>query len=158
MTSPTLVTILAIATLIAVCCIIAVARAESSALPAFDSDHVNAGRRVYEQYCAACHGARGEGAPNWTEPDEHGELPAPPHGPEGHTWKHSDAMLNRMISQGWRDPFNKTQRLAMPAFENILSPDQIAAVITNLKTLWTPKQRQFQQEENRRDAGVLSTP
>src|SRR5581483_3822611 len=45
-----------------------------------------------------------------------------PHGPQGHTWKHSDAMLYRIVREGWRDPFNKTKRLTMPAFRDVLSP------------------------------------
>ena len=66
------------------------------------------GRTVYEQHCASCHGANAEGAPNWQERDAHGELPAPPHNAEGHTWRHSDADLYQMVNKGWRDPFNKT--------------------------------------------------
>jgi mono/diheme cytochrome c family protein len=104
---------------------------------------------VYQQYCASCHGPKGEGGPNWKKPNDRGELPPPPHGPEGHTWRHSDAVLQRMISQGWRDPFNKTQRLTMPAFEQVLTPKKIKAVIAYLKTLWTAEQRQFQRQESR---------
>lgn len=107
------------------------------------------GRAVYEQFCASCHGARGEGAPRWQSPDRIGELPAPPHGPQGHTWKHSDAMLYRIVQQGWRDPFNKSDRLTMPAFKQQLSPQQTIAVITYLKSLWRPEQWQFQAEESR---------
>ena len=109
---------------------------------------VKAGRVVYQQSCASCHGARGEGSPAWQQPDRHGELPAPPHDSEGHTWKHSDAMLYRIVQQGWRDPFNKTQRLTMPAFQGQLSPRETIAVISYLKTLWTPEQRQFQKRES----------
>ena len=112
-------------------------------------DVMRSGHAVYEQYCASCHGAKGEGAQNWQKRDEHGELPAPPHNAEGHTWRHSDTMLYEMINKGLRDPFNKTQRLTMPAFEHVLSPDQIRAVIAYLKSLWTPEQRGFQEEENR---------
>lgn len=117
--------------------------------PPPDPDSVNSGRAIYAQNCASCHGANAEGAPNWEEPDEHGELPAPPHNAEGHTWRHSDAMLFEMVSKGMRDPFNKTTRLTMPPFGDVLSPEQIRAVITYLKTLWTPQQRTFQAEETR---------
>ncbi len=116
--------------------------------PQLDPDVVKSGRAVYEQYCASCHGANAQGAPNWQERDEHGELPAPPHDAQGHTWRHSDAELYRMISKGWRDPFNKTKRLTMPAFGDVLSQREIGAVITYLKTLWTPEQRRFQTEES----------
>jgi mono/diheme cytochrome c family protein len=112
-------------------------------------DQLKSGRAVYDQYCASCHGADAQGAPNWQEPDEHGELPAPPHDAEGHTWRHSDAELYSMVSKGLRDPFNKTKRLTMPAFGDALSPQQIRAVIAYLKTLWTPEQRSFQSEESR---------
>lgn len=114
-----------------------------------DADLVNRGHAVYQQHCASCHGANAEGAPKWQERDEHGELPAPPHNAEGHTWRHSDAELYEMVSKGWRDPFNKTTRLTMPAFGDVLAPGQIRAVITYLKTLWTPEQREFQTEESR---------
>ena len=59
-----------------------------------------------------------------------------------------DANLYQMVNKGWRDPFNKTKRLTMPAFGDVLSPEQIRAVITYLKTLWTAEQRQFQMEES----------
>lgn len=121
----------------------------ADAPPQLDAGQVTSGRAVYLQHCASCHGADAEGAPKWQERDEHGELPAPPHNAEGHTWRHSDAELYEMVSKGWRDPFNKTNRLTMPAFGDLLTPEQIRAVITYLKTLWTPEQRSFQSEESR---------
>ena len=125
-----------------------VARANGET-PVPDVDSINSGRAIYEQHCASCHGANAEGAPNWQERDARGELPAPPHNAEGHTWRHSDAALYEMVSKGWRDPFNKSKRLTMPAFGGEMSPAQIRAVIGYLKTLWTPEQRQFQSEETR---------
>ncbi len=113
-----------------------------------DSQRVDAGHRVYVARCAACHGARGQGQPDWDRPDAAGEMPAPPHDRTGHTWKHSDAMLYRLVKSGWRDPFNKTQRLTMPAFGQTLSPKEIRDVIEYLKTMWTPEQRRFQLEES----------
>jgi len=128
--------------MIAVANHVAIARAGDEAPP------LDLGRTVYEQHCASCHGANADGAPNWQERDAHGELPAPPHNAEGHTWRHSDADLYQMVNKGWRDPFNKTKRLTMPAFGDVLSREQIRAVIAYLKTLWTPEQRQFQLEES----------
>lgn len=118
-------------------------------LPPPDPRLASAGSAIYQRSCASCHGTHGEGAHAWQRPDQHGELPAPPHGPSGHTWKHSDAMLYRIVQQGWRDAFNKTERLTMPAFNGQLSREETIAVITYLKTLWTPKQRQFQADESR---------
>lgn len=113
-----------------------------------DASLLEDGERIYQQYCASCHGIQGEGMPNWERQNAQGELPAPPHGPEGHTWKHSDAMLYRIVSEGWRDPWNKTERLTMPAFKDVLSPAEIRAVVNHLKTLWTPEQRRHQAEES----------
>ena len=126
--------------------------------PLPDTDGVNSGRAIYEQHCASCHGANAKGAPNWQERDAQGELPAPPHNAEGHTWRHSDADLFKMVSRGWRDPFNKSKRLTMPAFSDALTPEQIRAVIVYLKTLWTPEQRQFQSEESRDHPSARQMP
>ncbi|MFC3284958.1 c-type cytochrome [Litchfieldella rifensis] len=106
------------------------------------------GEKIYQQYCASCHGPQGKGMPNWERQNAQGELPAPPHGPEGHTWKHSDAMLYRIVAEGWRDPWNKTERLTMPTFKDILAPAEIRDVVNYLKTLWTPEQRRHQAEES----------
>lgn len=111
------------------------------------TDEVPLGEDVYRQNCASCHGETAEGAPAWQKPDERGELPAPPHDSDGHTWRHADNELFEMIAKGWRDPFNKTDRLTMPAFEQTLKPEEIIAVIAYLKTLWTLDQRQFQLEK-----------
>ncbi len=122
------------------------ASAAGDSLPMLDSKQVEAGRATYGQYCASCHGVEGKGAANWREPNAEGDLPPPPHNEEGHTWRHSDADLYEMISKGWRDPFNKTDRLTMPPFDEILEPEEIAAVIAYLKSLWTEEQRLYQQE------------
>jgi mono/diheme cytochrome c family protein len=127
---------------------VAIAGAANDA-PLLDPDSVKSGRAIYGQHCASCHGANAQGAPDWQKRDAHGELPAPPHDAEGHTWRHSDAVLYDMVAKGWRDPFNKTVRLTMPAFGDVLSPEQIRAVIMYLKMLWTAEQRRFQSEESR---------
>ncbi|MDE2608600.1 MAG: cytochrome c [Burkholderiales bacterium] len=113
------------------------------------ADLMQTGRAVYLQKCASCHGVHGEGAPHWQRPDAQGEMPPPPHDANGHTWKHSDAMLYRLVHDGWRDPFNKTSRLTMPAFAGTLKPVEIRAVIDYIKTMWNAKERAFQREESR---------
>ena len=67
-------------------------------------------------------------------------------------------MLYEMVAKGWRDPFNKTKRLTMPGFGDALSAEQIRAVITYLKTLWTPEQRGYQSEESRDQPFPHQTP
>ncbi len=109
---------------------------------------VVAGLPIYTLRCASCHGRGGHAAPGWDHPDAAGEMPPPPHDAEGHTWKHSDAMLYRIVANGWRDRFNKTPRLTMPPFSATMTPAEIRDVIAYLKTLWTPEQRKFQLEES----------
>ncbi len=122
---------------------------------------IASGHSIYAVNCASCHGSRGEAAPGWDQPDSSGEMPPPPHDREGHTWKHSDAMLYRIVANGWRDPFNKTHRLTMPAFASVLSPLEIRDVVIYLKTLWTPEQQKFQLEESEHapfPPGALQAP
>ena len=136
------------------CCGVALALVTATARGddrAGDPQRIDAGRGIYAAQCAACHGPRGEGQPDWDRPNAAGELPAPPHDREGHTWKHSDAMLYRLVKDGWRDPYNRTQRLTMPAFGQTLAPGEIHDVIEYLKTMWTSDQRIFQQEESQQE-------
>ena len=131
--------------------LVACAPQEGKKPPPLDPEMVALGRKVYVEHCAACHGPSGEGQPDWETPNALGELPAPPHDSTGHTWKHSDAMLYQITLHGWRDPFNETERLTMPAFRAVLSPREVRAVITYLKTLWTEEQRKFQLDESREE-------
>lgn len=105
------------------------------------------GRVLYLKFCASCHGLEGEGQTNWQKPNVLGELPAPPHNAQGHTWRHSDVDLFKMIADGWRDPFNRTDRLTMPPFKDILTQDQISEIVDYLKTFWSVEQREFQREQ-----------
>lgn len=121
----------------------------SDAHSAVPNSKLERGRATYERFCASCHGATGAGEKNWLKRNEFGELPAPPHDATGHTWKHSDGMLYRVVREGWRDPFNRTQRLTMPPFKEVLKPHEIRDVIDYLKTMWTPEQRKIQQADSK---------
>ena len=105
------------------------------------------GKAIYTEHCASCHGPSGEGAPDWEQTTSAGEMPAPPHDSTGHTWRHSDAVLYQIVEEGWRDPFNRTERLTMPPFGRTLEPSEIRAVLEYIKMLWTHQQRQFQEAE-----------
>lgn len=134
--------------LLALTLVPALSLASASGDPDSSSGQIREGRKIYEQHCAACHGWQGEGTADWKKPDEKGEMPPPPHDETGHTWRHSDAMLFEMIAEGWQHPFNKSDRLTMPAFKDILSDQEIKAVIEYLRTLWTEEQRGYQQDES----------
>lgn len=119
----------------------------------YDGNVVNAnaikeGELLYGQYCAACHGASGQGqfpeAPNM--PDATGRYGAPPHNPDGHTWHHDDALLLRYVRDGGMgDP---DSFYPMPAFGSQLTDQQIISIIGYIKTLWTDEQRMIQKERS----------
>ncbi|OUC05661.1 hypothetical protein RY27_25860, partial [Litorilinea aerophila] len=69
------------------------------------------GEALYLEYCASCHGERGEGQPNWREPNAQGVYPAPPHDSSGHTWHHPDVLPLQITTQAAAIPNS-----AVPAF------------------------------------------
>ena len=82
------------------------------------ADDIEEGREVYASACAACHGAAGEGQPEWHVLKADGTLPAPPLNGDGHTWHHPDGVLYRVVSEGGQvleDPALEFKS-AMPAF------------------------------------------
>lgn len=102
-----------------------------------DAQVVALGQKVYEAHCAACHGARLEGQPNWRERGADGLLPAPPHDASGHTWHHSDEVLFRITKLGVARAAGLTDyRSAMPAYEGLLSDAEIVAALSWIKAQW----------------------
>ena len=107
------------------------------------------GREVYTANCAACHGARGEGEPDWKLQKADFTYPAPPHDSTGHTWHHSDPLLYAIIKGGSASYDTATYRSRMPAWGDRLTGEQIEAVIAYLKSLWGESERAFQAEVTR---------
>lgn len=97
---------------------------------------VASGRSVYADHCASCHGANLEGQPNWRERKFDGRLPAPPHDISGHTWEHSDDAIFRVTKQGFQAFAGPQYETDMPGFANVLSDDEIWAVIAYIKSKW----------------------
>ncbi|MDE0310588.1 MAG: cytochrome c [Acidiferrobacterales bacterium] len=107
----------------------------------FHADHtdraaVKLGSQVYVQHCAVCHGANLEGEPDWTKRKASGALPAPPHDPSGHTWHHSDEILFKLTKFGVRIFAGPEYITDMPAYEKILTDEEILAVISYIKSTW----------------------
>ena len=63
-------------------------------------DAPRTGREIFASNCAACHGAAGEGHPDWRIRNADGTLHPPPLNGDGHTWHHADGLLYRIVSQG----------------------------------------------------------
>jgi mono/diheme cytochrome c family protein len=108
------------------------------------------GKRVYEAHCAACHGAQLQGQPNWRIRDAAGRLPAPPHDASGHTWHHPDEVLFRITKFGVAKAANlKDYDSAMPAYEGVLTDEEIVAVLSFIKANWPVGIRAKHDEVNR---------
>jgi mono/diheme cytochrome c family protein len=108
------------------------------------------GQKVYAAQCAACHGARLEGQPNWRERGPDGKLPAPPHDASGHTWHHPDEVLFRITKHGVAKAANlKDYVSAMPAYEGVLGDAEIVAALSWIKAQWPAHIRSRHDELNR---------
>lgn len=106
---------------------------------------VTLGERVYQANCASCHGANGEGQPNWQSRRADGTLPAPPHNASGHTWHHPDEVLLDIIRRGGQAVYGGTGLTSgMPPFGERLTDAEIEAILAYLKTLWGEDERQYQ--------------
>jgi len=108
-------------------------------LPYQDEAAVARGSEVYQDYCASCHGAQLQGEPNWRERDADGYLPAPPHDATGHTWHHSDAQLLATTLKGTAALVGSGYRSRMEGYEDILSEQDILAVLAFIKSTWPPE-------------------
>lgn len=115
----------------------------ASDMAEFDPNQLATGKRVYDVNCAACHGETGEGQPNWKIP-ANGVFPAPPHNSSGHTWHHPDQQLLEVIANGGGMPNS-----AMPAYGEILTGEERAAVLEYIKTFWGKQERTYQAQMTR---------
>lgn len=75
----------------------------------------------------------------------------PRHNANGHTWHHPDCELTEVIRTGGGPMVEMMRRMmapsgapTMPAFRERLSDEEIDAVLTYIKTMWTPEQREAQ--------------
>ena len=110
-----------------------------------DAPTVNLGGSVYAKNCASCHGANLEGQFNWRQRDSNGYLPAPPHDESGHTWHHSDQYLFLMTKYGIEEMIGKRYLNNMPAYKDVLTDDEIIAVLSYIKSTWP---EQIKQQHN----------
>lgn len=106
-----------------------------------------AGKALYAETCAACHGANLEGQDNWRSPGADGRLPAPPHDETGHTWHHADQLLFDYTKLGGREVM-AAQGMefdsGMPGFGDQLSDQEIWNVLGYIKSTWPEEIRDMQ--------------
>ncbi len=120
-------------------------------LRANDPQIVARGATVYRGHCASCHGVNLEGeVADWRSPGPDGLLPAPPHDETGHTWHHPDQVLFDITKLGVVRAANlQNHQSAMPAYEGVLTDDEIIAVLSFIKSTWPADIRQRHDQLNR---------
>lgn len=105
--------------------------------PSSPPPDLQAGTKIYARHCAACHGAKLEGQPNWQQRLPNGRMPAPPHDESGHTWHHPPHVLFGITKFGLVPPFAPSAYESdMPAFAGKLSDNEIRAVLAFIESYW----------------------
>ena len=110
------------------------------------------GQSVYGENCASCHGADLEGEPDWRQRRADGTLPAPPHDETGHTWHHPDFQLFAITKQGTAAFAPEDYKTNMAGFSEVLSDEEIKAVLEYIKSRW-PEEIRLRQADISRQAG-----
>lgn len=131
--------------MLAACLLVLSAGCSEAPSPPPQADPANAakvalGGKVYAAHCAACHGARLEGQPNWRQKLPNGRMPAPPHDEEGHTWHHTDEVLFGITKNGMNNYAPPGYQSDMPAFGPVLSDDEIWAALSFIASHWKTKE------------------
>lgn len=109
---------------------------------------IELGQRVYAESCAACHGANLEGEPgfDWRQKKPDGTFPAPPHDETGHTWHHPDAFLFAYTANGGQVFLGDNGVSGMPGFVDVLTLQEIEAVLAYIKDSWPEPIRERQRQ------------
>ena len=117
-----------------------------------DTRLISAGQAIYGEHCAECHGKNLEGQVNWRQRDAEGYMPAPPHDETGHTWHHADLLLFQLTKVGLEGITGSKHKTRMPTYGDVLSDEEIVAVLSYIKSRWPKKIR----ERHDRMNGVAS--
>ena len=129
----------------------------AAALEPLDAASVVRGAPLYQAHCADCHGAELEGEANWRARKPDGSLPAPPHDDSGHTWHHGDNLLFDYTKLGGEDLMRRQGITGvvsgMPAFDALLSDQEIRDILTYIKSHWSKEVRRLQAERTRAEDG-----
>ena len=105
-------------------------------LKPYNSSYVSKGKSVYRSHCAACHGFSMKGQRKWKRRKANGRLPAPPHDASGHTWHHTGRQLFDLTKFGPKSLNGDDYQTDMPAYKDILSDEEIIAVLSYIKSKW----------------------
>jgi len=99
----------------------------------YTSEQVKAGKPLFSQNCAVCHGTKAQGISlPWDKPLADGSLPPPPLNGTAHAWHHPLRALFFTISKGGKPVGGK-----MPAFAEQLTLEQQATIIAYFQHYWS---------------------
>ena len=116
-----------------------------------DSSIIENGKQIYSKNCASCHGINLEGQKNWMSRLPDGLMPAPPHDETGHTWHHSDRFLFMVTKYGIEEFIGEKYLNNMPVYKDILSDEEIIAVLSYIKSTWPSKIKKIHDQINDRE-------
>lgn len=111
-----------------------------------DPSQVVLGRLVYEEHCAACHGANLEGE-QLQDGRADGQHP-PPLNANGHLWHHSDERLFELV-KGAFDNSSTERRVSHALSSPRLSDEQVQTVLAYVKSSWPSRIRTHQRTHTR---------
>ena len=97
----------------------------------FDATQIKRGESVFQANCENCHGKNAAGTTDWRKPNADGKFPPPPLNGTAHAWHHSTAVLKKTILKGGPPEIS-----TMPAWEGILTEQQVDDVVVWIKSLW----------------------
>ena len=123
----------------------------ATVVPASAQSDLLPGERLYQKNCASCHGANLEGQPDWRSRLPNGRLPAPPHDASGHTWHHTNRILSDIVTRGTAAIVGNGYESDMPGFGEVLTDDEIKAIIDYIKSTWPEPEPRSQNSRTRAD-------
>lgn len=98
----------------------------------YSNEQIKQGEIVFKSICGTCHGQNAEATPNWRTTDANGKYPPPPLDGSAHAWHHSIDLLRKTVREGGIQLGG-----SMPAFEKVLSAQQIDQAIAYFQSKWS---------------------
>lgn len=87
------------------------------------------GARLYQEYCAQCHGPEAQGHPDWQNP---AVTAAPPLNGSGNEWKRSRSEIIAIIQNG----ITRQGEPVMPAWKGRVADKDLDDLLTWMTALW----------------------